>query len=248
MDAVGHVLAERQEDSFPWATGAALACLLHGGILAAVLLSSLAHPPHFTPMRTVTVSLVQAGSLKGGAEVSMPRPPEPEKPKIAKPEQEEPPPPSQKAKLLPAKEREEKKRPAPAPQAPDARRRTPEGAAVSSDAGSRGQGGPLGRGGSVPIGGAAFDQPDFNYSYYVERMLVTMGANWLKPAQTPPTSPIIHFRILRDGTITDAEVERSSGVAFADRAALRAVLASSPLPPLPAEWSRDNVGVKVFFE
>jgi len=247
MDAVGYILAERQREGFPWGAGAALALFLHGAILAAILLSSLTHPHRYIPTRTVAVRLVQAGSLKGGATVSVPPRAEPEKPKITKPAEEEPPPPTEKAKLLPAKE--EKKKPVPAaPQAPTVKRSSPEPGAAASEATQRGQGGAIGAGGNVGIGGATFDQPDFNYSYYIERMLVTIGTNWFKPALTVPTSPIIRFRILRDGTLTEVDVERASGLPFVDRAALRAVLASSPLPPLPSEFAGDHLGVHLIFE
>ena len=111
-----------------------------------------------------------------------------------------------------------------------------------------GTGGPVGTGGNVGVGGATFDQPDFNYSYYVERMLVTIGINWFKPAESVPISPMIRFRIERDGTISDPQVERSSGLPFVDRAALRAVIASSPLPPLPQEYGGRNLGVHLIFE
>jgi periplasmic protein TonB len=245
MDAVGHVLALREQDTSPWGPAVALAFLLHGGILAAFLLSSLAHPLRYVPTRSVAVRLVQAGTLAGGSAAPESPPPRPEKPKITKPAEEEPPPPTEKAKLLPAKE--EKKRPQPsAAQAPAAKHpSTPSGPPSRSE---RPGAGALGAGGDVGIGGATFDQPDFNYSYYIERMLVTIGTNWFKPALTVPTSPIIRFRILRDGTIADAEVERTSGLPFVDRAALRAVLASSPLPPLPAEFGSDHLGVHLIFE
>ncbi len=201
----------------------------------------------YLPTRTVAVRLVQAGSVKGGAPVAVPPPPQPEKPKITKPPQDEPPAPTEKAKLLPSKD--EKKKPAPpAPSAPSARRPAAESHTGSEQTVPRGEGGPIGAGGNVGIGGATFDQPDFNYSYYIERMLVTIGTNWFKPAQTVPTSPVIRFQILRDGSISDAEVERSSGLAFVDRAALRAVLASSPLPPLPSEFGGNHLGVHLIFE
>src|SRR6185369_10016554 len=109
-------------------------------------------------------------------------------------------------------------------------------------------GGRAGSGGNVGVGGATFDQPDFNYSYYVERMLVTIGLNWFKPAESVPISPMIRFRIERDGTISDPQLERSSGLPFVDRAALRAVMASSPLPPLPQEFSGKYLGVHLIFE
>ena len=73
------------------------------------------------------------------------------------------------------------------------------------------------------MSGATLDDADFKYSYYIERMLVTIGMNWFKPAQAGDVSPVIHFRIEKDGTISDAAVERSSGLPFVDRAALRAL-------------------------
>lgn len=103
-------------------------------------------------------------------------------------------------------------------------------------------------GGNVGVAGATFDQPDFNYSYYVERMIVSIGMNWFKPAESVPISPMIRFRIERDGTLSDPQVERSSGLPFVDRAALRAVMASSPLPPLPREFAGRYLGVHLIFE
>ncbi len=246
MDAVGHVLAERQQEPYPWAAGVALALVLHAGVLAAVLLSSLAHPRRYLLDRAVAVRLVQAGSIKGGSPAVTAPEPQPERPKIEKPPEEAPPPPTEKAKLLPAKKEDKKKAPSAPPAATS--RKGADAHPASPPAATRGEGGPLGAGGNVGIGGATFDQPDFNYSYYIERMLVTIGTNWFKPAQMVPTSPVIRFQILRDGTISGADVERTSGLAFVDRAALRAVLASSPLPPLPAEFAGDHLGVHLIFE
>jgi protein TonB len=247
MDAVGHILAAREREPFPWGLGVSLALVLHLGIAAAFLISGFLHPYKYVATRTVAVRLVQAGSLRGAPEVSAPKPPEPEKPKIVKAQEEEaPPPPSSKAKLLPSKD---KKKPPPAPAVPQKPAASSTTIASSGAESARpGSAEAAGAGGNVGIGGATFDQPDFNYSYYVERMLVTIGTNWFKPALSSPASPMIRFRIQRDGTIADAEIERSSGLAFVDRAALRAVLASSPLPPLPSEFAGDHLGVHLIFE
>ena len=58
----------------------------------------------------------------------------------------------------------------------------------------------------------------------------------------------MRFHIERDGTISDPEIETSSGLPFVDRAALRAVLAASPLPPLPPEYGGSQLGVHLIFE
>jgi protein TonB len=59
---------------------------------------------------------------------------------------------------------------------------------------------------------------------------------------------VIFVRINRDGSIADVRIERSSGLPFVDRAAQRAVLASSPLPPLPADFHEGSLGVHLKFE
>jgi periplasmic protein TonB len=247
MDAVGEVLAAREGSDIPWGVGTSLAVLLHAGIGALLVISALNRPGRFVQPRAVAVRLVQAGTLRGGAPAPAPAPePVPEKPKIVKPPEEQPPPPSSKALLLPKKEKEEKKKPAPALQSKTATQAQASAPAVPST--QAGTGGPVGMGGNVGVGGATFDQPDFTYSYYVERMLVTIGMNWFKPAESVPISPMIRFRIERDGTVSDPQVERSSGLPFVDKAALRAVMASSPLPPLPQEFKGRFLGVHLIFE
>jgi len=247
VDAVSLVLAEKERNGLPMGVGASLAVLLHAGVLAALVVSAIGHPSRFVAPRAVAVRLLAAGSIKGGA-AAVVAPAEPEKPRIVKPVEEAPPPPSEKAKLLPAKE-EKKKAAVSAPQAKPSTSAPPRPAVgASADASRPGVPGPAGAGGNVGIGGATFDQPEFNYSYYVERMLVTIGMNWFKPAQSVPVLPKIRFRIERDGSITDADVERSSGLPYVDRAALRAVLASSPLPPLPSEFGGSYLGVHLVFE
>jgi TonB family protein len=58
----------------------------------------------------------------------------------------------------------------------------------------------------------------------------------------------IVFHIRRNGTVEDASVETSSGVPLFDQVALRAVLAASPLPPLPADFKMDRVRLLFDFE
>jgi TonB family protein len=95
---------------------------------------------------------------------------------------------------------------------------------------------------------ATFDQPEFHYPVYVQRMVAIISVNWFKPAQSVQTSPVVHFQIERDGTITSPRIVTSSGLPFVDRAALRAVLASSPLPALPSDYVGRHLGIQVVFE
>lgn len=261
MDAVGQIIAEREHEHLPWATGASLALLLHLAVAGGLVLSSLGKPVRFVPGRTLAVRLQSAGSLKGHAVdlAPAPAPPPPEeaaKPRILKPPDEVPPPPSEKAKLLPAKETTKKPNPAlPAYTDPKGRAKTSTSvpsttpAVPSSGGGEEGAGSAgSGAGPGAGVGGLKFDQPGFNYPYYIERVKIAIETNWFKPATSIPTSPVVHFVIQKDGTITDATLVTSSGLTYVDRAALRAVLAASPLPPLPGDFSSSQIGLSVLFE
>ena len=251
MDAVGDLLFQRREDRFPWAPATALAFLLHAGVLAGLLASTLARPMHFARPRAVAVRLLSAGALRrrpAPVDAAQPAPPAAApKPKIEKPV-EEAPKPSKSAVLLPAKE--DKKKPTPPPVSRPGRASTPAVSLPSTGeepAGAASAGAP-GAGSAAGIGSLRLDQADFKYPVYIERLVLIISMNWFKPAQSVQTSPVVHFQIERDGTIIDPRVVTSSGLPFVDRAALRAVIASSPLPPLPAEYGGPHLGIQVVFE
>lgn len=251
MDSVGNILADRERDHLPFGAGISLAVLLHVGVAAGLIASALGRPVRFVNPRAVSVRLMPAGAFSGGAAVSVPAQaipePEPQKPRIEKVEEPPPPPPSSRAVLLPAKE---KKAPLPPPPSRVAQTaKTDANSAPPGDKRGSSTGPTINAAGSgVGIGGARLDQPDFQYSYYIERMILAVGVNWFKPAQVVPIEPVVRFRIERDGTIADPEIETSSGLPFVDRAALRAVLAASPLPPLPPEYAGSSLGVHLIFE
>jgi protein TonB len=253
MDAVGDILADRQQDRFPWGPATMLAFLLHAGVLFGVLASSFTRPHHYAAPRAVAVRLLSAGALRAAAPVPEKAPvPEPlaaPKPKIEKPAPvEDAPKPSKNALLLPAKE--DKKKPTPPPVFRPGKAATPAVSLPSSgdeSTGAPGAAGPPGAG-SAGIGSLKLDQADFKYPVYIERLVMIISTNWFKPAQSVQTNPVVHFQIERDGTITDPRVVVSSGLPYVDRAALRAVMASSPLPPLPAEYGGPRLGIQVVFE
>ena len=56
------------------------------------------------------------------------------------------------------------------------------------------------------------------------------------------------FEILRDGTVTNVQITQSSGIPEVDRSALRAILASNPLPALPPDYSGGSVNVQFYFD
>ena len=197
MDAVGNILAERQQERIPFGVGMSLALLLHAGLAAAFIASALARPARFVASRAVSVRLMPAGAFQGGAAVAVPEQavaePEPQRPKIEK-NVEPPPPPSSKAVLLPAKE---KKAEPPAPVSREAEKKSePPKAVPGGDARGTATSPTINASGAgVGIGGARLDQADFQYSYYIERMIIAVGMNWFKPAQVVPVEPVVRFHV-----------------------------------------------------
>jgi TonB family protein len=79
-----------------------------------------------------------------------------------------------------------------------------------------------------------------------------VSANWLMTAVSPSilTAPrtYLTFEIMRDGTVSSVQITQSSGIAEVDRSALRAILASNPLPPLPSDYRGGSVNVQFYFD
>jgi len=90
------------------------------------------------------------------------------------------------------------------------------------------------------------------YGYYVAAMRNRISSNWLMSTVSPnilaAPRTYLTFQIQRDGTITNPEITQSSGIPEVDRSALRAILASNPLPPLPADYSGGSVNVQFYFD
>jgi TonB family protein len=102
----------------------------------------------------------------------------------------------------------------------------------------------------VPIGGAGvvgLEGGDFPYTIYIERMKTLIGSHWLRPQISGGVATTVYFRIDRDGTIGDVRTETSSGNGTFDRAALRAIMETSPLPPLPFAYNGTFLGVHLTF-
>jgi len=47
------------------------------------------------------------------------------------------------------------------------------------------------------------------------------------------------FRVLRSGRVGEAKLQEASGNFYFDQAAMRAILASSPFPPLPEGFFKE---------
>jgi TonB family protein len=101
---------------------------------------------------------------------------------------------------------------------------------------------------AIPIGGTGVTiEGDFPYTIYIDRMKTLIGTHWLRPAVNG-AAVTVYFIVERDGTIREVKPEVPSGNGTFDRAALRAVLESSPLPPLPFAYNGSWLGVHLTFK
>ncbi len=91
---------------------------------------------------------------------------------------------------------------------------------------------------------------DFRWSYYLAAIRTKIGSRWVPPPGLGgrPVRATVYFRIGRDGQVSVARVEDPSGSSFFDQTAMRALLAATPLPPLPAGYSGEWLGVHFGFE
>ena len=209
-------------------------------VLAPALAARQAEPIHYTKVQIVPLKALGVPNPPP-VRRSEPEPvPEPEE----KPQEPAPIERQEESKPVPSPETENR-RPAPRPPRDSPSPSSGEGGA-DRPAQRRGtpDGSPLGL---APFGSSqsGFDDPDFKYSYYTDLLLAIIGSHYLRPAIQVEVELLIHFRIGRDGTLYDVEIQKSSGYASFDQAGLSAVR-SSTLPPLPVSYKHDSLGVSLF--
>ena len=136
--------------------------------------------------------------------------------------------------------------PAPTPQPAPAATPAPESQASAGDiASSRGgRGLSLGEGTGSRVPGIP---SDFQFTYYIQRMLALIESRWYKPVAGAGTRAQVRFRILANGRLEDIVLEQASGNPSFDRAALRALYAANPLPPLPPAYGKSDLTVHLSF-
>ena len=99
------------------------------------------------------------------------------------------------------------------------------------------------------ISAATVDGGGFGSSYYLSLVFGRIRDLWDNPVQASGVLQVtIYFRILKDGQVLDAQVEKSSGIDLFDQSAMRAIISSAPLPPLPTEYRGGYLGIHLEFE
>jgi protein TonB len=95
-------------------------------------------------------------------------------------------------------------------------------------------------------GTLSFDTAAWDLGPYARQVQERVQANWHVPeAQMVLRQKgwvAIRFNVQKDGTVTDLQVLRASGIPSYDQSALDALRSSSPLPPLPSQVTVPQIG------
>jgi TonB family protein len=208
---------------------------VHTLILGALVFLFKAVPEMHFPEGVYSVKILQpfVGSMRaGGAErgESKKEAPKIEAPKKAEPKKEE-------AKIPVPKKADTKK---------EGESKAKEPAAGSAEEK------PLGV--SVGVGtadgtGIAVDAANFPFAYFLSGVERKVSENWFSAVAEGASglTCVVYFRLLRDGSVADVRLETSSGNAYFDRAAVRAVKSAVPFPPLPRAFPNEYLGIHFTF-
>jgi len=77
--------------------------------------------------------------------------------------------------------------------------------------------------------------------------LALIESNWFRPPDAPESRCRVLCRLDRSGRLIEAGIEQPSQTPAFDRAALRAVYASSPFPPLPQGYGGGTLTLHLEF-
>lgn len=244
-DRVGELLARRAAmDSGPL-PAIAISVLLHGGVAAGAIYAAMHTPAIAAPQQVLNIRLAPVQSAAPAMST-------PITPAAAPPQPPHPP------RIEPPKPKPEDVKPSTAPPVPNAVPLSPFGRSSKKGAENPVVKPPASTASSPATGTAAQPQEavgiagieggEFPYTIYIERMKTLIGQHWLRPQISGTPVATVYFVIERDGSVRDVRVETPSNVPAFDRAAQRAILESSPLPPLPFGYAGTYLGVHLKFQ
>lgn len=238
---------------------ATISILVHASLAALVIVGHGRLVPQredrSRPVMTITLGSGASGPQSGGMTAMGGRAVQVETPPDAKREPVTPPAAKAPEMTVPLRGKAQTKL-APKPavkQTPDvAGGRTPSKGAealagsTAVDTNVRGQGFGLSTSGGVGTG-VRLDVSDFCCQGYLDVMSQRIRQQWDPKAEAPSQVTIV-FTIQRDGTLSPATIEKSSGSGPLDIRAQRAILTTRQLPPLPAEFPNPTLTVHLTFQ
>ena len=83
---------------------------------------------------------------------------------------------------------------------------------------------------------------------YMKDMELEIKSNWVPPQNSFKNKTIVNFTILRDGTIQNPKISKSSGDKEFDRTAILALSATGKVTPLPKNFLSDSIDIDFTFE
>jgi TonB family protein len=252
MEAVSDVLASRAPEPAGLRRMVLIAVTAHVALTIALLLMPSLTPRDAPAEDAITISLGDApgpsvGGLTsaGGQAVQAPEP------EAAKPRAPTPPAALAPEMTIPSRAPAKPAQKTPVRQAPDeARSRTPttgpepRPGSTIVDTGGRGTspGLTLGGGGT----GGAVNLANFCCPEYLSTMIQLINRHWDSKQQTPGQT-VMRFTIERDGRISSLQVQQSSGYFALDQTAQRALVLTRQFPPLPSQYTEEQLTVELVF-
>lgn len=110
---------------------------------------------------------------------------------------------------------------------------------------------PLGTssGSTAGTGPVNLNVTDFPYAYYIRQVHQKIQERWNGRA-IPGQQPSVVFEIGRDGRLNGVVIDKTSGNAYYDQVALRAINDAGPFPPLPVEYKKSvlRIGLQFVFD
>jgi TonB family protein len=95
-----------------------------------------------------------------------------------------------------------------------------------------------------------FDTKGVEFGPWVRRFMTQVKSNWLIPYAAATVSKghvVVQFNVHKDGSITDLSIGAPSSNDSFNDAALNALTASNPLPPLPPDYPEEKAFFRVTF-
>jgi len=135
--------------------------------------------------------------------------------------------------------------------------REAEAGSVKEKGSGPGSGIRLGSGlGSGSDTGSAFSSQiglsNFPFTYYLQIIIDRVSNNWFTSLVDPGIlgsfQATVHFKIYKNGQISELKIEESSGIKSLDLSAFRAIQTSAPFPPLPGDYEDEYLGIYLIFE
>jgi TonB family protein len=99
----------------------------------------------------------------------------------------------------------------------------------------------------------ASDPMGADFRPYMRQIIQTIKRNWLAvypeaARQGTRGEVVLLFRIVKEGTVTKVSFSTESGAKALDQAAVAAISASNPLPPLPREFKGNQIVLRMTFK